>query len=556
MTMQVAEPVRATGGMEVAETGPDGGDPRLRCKAAVLAGPTMQLPGAGEELSGIVNLTSSVGFAGPVNVAPGTVFLVPMGDAVKFTSGVDPIVMTGTSEAPITFCGKHSEQGPGLWQGLTVDGGPGTQLQNVVIVGAGAEQHAAFEATENARVVNLTVTASASDAVLSRSGFAEGTDGLSVDNVSGAPLRIAHEDGFRNLPKTIAATAVSTATAIVDISSIGRPGLTIPALDIPYLLPGRRFEFEAATTIEPGTHFAVQAAGRVEFSASNGIFTVEGTADAPIVFAPLDERAPASWYGVYVFDAHEESRFSDLVIRGGGREDTFAFETDDEFFLENVTVEDSVNGAYLRRGLVSGSSGLSVRGADRIAAKIHTRDIDRFPAGGSLSENAFPMLRVEGGGGELKAGNSPKMVRRLDVPYYLANGPAHRWSAHVVVEAGTEFVAQEGAVLNLHDSTMTIVGTEGEPIVFRGERDVPGLWGGIQFTDAKPNSLFEHVSIRNAGSRGYSLTFVFENARVSDCSFELGLGYGISGTFTDGEIAALEADNTFMNIEGLPVGRR
>lgn len=82
---------------------------------------------------------------------------------------------------------------------------------------------------------------------------------------------------------------------------------------------------------------------------------------------------------------------------------------------------------------------------------------------------------------------------------YYVNGLT-RFNGDTTIEAGTVIVVSSEASVSFEDGTLTATGTEGEPIVFRGQTSERGHWRGVRIFDNTRVDL-EHVAIQDAGAR-------------------------------------------------------
>ncbi len=66
---------------------------------------------------------------------------------------------------------------------------------------------------------------------------------------------------------------------------------------------------------------------------------------------------------------------------------------------------------------------------------------------------------------------------------------------------GVTIAFGENAGLGVYDEgELSVIGTEGDPVIFRGLQDVQGYWRGIHTQTDNSANLLWHVDLRNAGS--------------------------------------------------------
>lgn len=126
----------------------------------------------------------------------------------------------------------------------------------------------------------------------------------------------------------------------------------------------------------------------------------------------------------------------------------------------------------------------------------------------------------------------------------LVNGPAAvdyivdcvvDVTAPLTIEPGVVIAFRENAGLGVYDNgTLSAVGTEEAPIVFKAENDTRGSWRGIYVETNSANNAFEYVTVKDAGSNYVyccnevaSLYLKDGQMSITDSRFENGEGLGI-----------------------------
>lgn len=72
--------------------------------------------------------------------------------------------------------------------------------------------------------------------------------------------------------------------------------------------------------------------------------------------------------------------------------------------------------------------------------------------------------------------------------------------SNITVEPGTVIAFAENGQLHITSGSLNAVGTEQDPIIFRGEQTESGYWEGIGFSSNSSNNILNHVIIQDAGS--------------------------------------------------------
>ena len=135
------------------------------------------------------------------------------------------------------------------------------------------------------------------------------------------------------------------------------------------------------------------------------------------------------------------------------------------------------------------------------------------------------------------------------------------------VTVNAALTIQEGVVLEfasdtrfyIRDGSISAVGTESNPIIFRGQTAQAGFWKGIQVNSSNITNTLEYVEVSHTGSSeldGDKTAIMVEgfsqgalnvvNVTVSDAE-----GYGLV-VQSDGSLRSF-ASNAFQNIDGAPV---
>ncbi len=85
------------------------------------------------------------------------------------------------------------------------------------------------------------------------------------------------------------------------------------------------------------------------------------------------------------------------------------------------------------------------------------------------------------------------------IPYYITG--SIKIKSAIEIEAGAifEFSAQ-GDIRVEVDGSLTAIGTQSDPIIFRGADSISGFWKGLYFESKTSKNILEHVEISNAGS--------------------------------------------------------
>jgi hypothetical protein len=260
-----------------------------------------------------------------------------------------------------------------------------------------------------------------------------------------------------------------------------------------------------ALTFEAGVDYRFAADGFLDIGWNNNAaeLQVEGTEADPVVFQGL---MPTEGYyrglnvGAQVLSS---STIANMEVKHGGGLDTYALALRAQIHVDGLTLEDNTKGLHIAGPLQPGGQNLSVTGTNGVPVTIHPTALTSLPEGGSFVGNDDDEILIDGSATQLVTGTIPD----LGVPYHLIGDLSLRDGSNVTIAAGTEFVMGGGAQLeigwNNGTATLVAVGTSAEPIVFVGEQDTPGYWGGVLIgQNVTATSEIDYVTIVNGGTTG------------------------------------------------------
>lgn len=131
---------------------------------------------------------------------------------------------------------------------------------------------------------------------------------------------------------------------------------------------------------------------------------------------------------------------------------------------------------------------------------------------------------------------------KIDVPYYVTTGGYNRFdidNAHLIIEPGVDMImATAGTHMRIRpDGSMKAVGTANDPIIIRGENDVPAAWGFIFFQSGSAMNEIGHAEIKNAGgsmSNVQAATQIHYDSylNIHDVNFTNNAGYAVGMLYT------------------------
>lgn len=255
-------------------------------------------------------------------------------------------------------------------------------------------------------------------------------------------------------------------------------------------------------TIEPGTHFVMEADTMIEFGWNGEATSVfaDGTEDDPITFCGEDEESGSWQHVIFGTNVTSNSSFSNALIDGGGGVDySLIFRSD--MLIENVVVTRSAGTGVSASDFDEDSHGLFVTDSAEMAVTLTDQAAaTNFPKGGNLTGNADDFAQIT-----FTTINDDTTFHDLGIPYLLENTLTTRDGSTTTYEAGVRtHVASDSTVefgWNSNDATVVIDGEADDPVVFRGEDSDSGYWQGmIVRGNVRSNSSIDNLIIRHTGA--------------------------------------------------------
>src|SRR5690606_26405935 len=134
--------------------------------------------------------------------------------------------------------------------------------------------------------------------------------------------------------------------------------------------------------------------------------------------------------------------------------------------------------------------------------------------------------------------------KKIDVPYFITTRIYNRFDvdhAQLVIEPGVDiiFATAETHMRILDDASITAVGTESDPIIFRGKNDVQAAWRSIIVSSGSALNEIGHAKIKNAGNTMADIQAAVQvdydsYLNIHDVSFTTNAGYAIGMLYTGG----------------------
>ena len=487
-----------------------------------------------------------------LSIAPGTTFI--MGADSSLEIGVDTrttVMALGTEQRPIRFCPASSATGQ--WKGVRIgrDVSSDSVFEHVQIRGAGAAG-AALALQAGIRLTDVSIHGSVGDGVRAEL-FARGSARLNVLNSAGAPVVLTAPAAFNELP--LGGHFEGNADNVVRVRFSERitTAVTVHDPGIPYVQEGEVDVDDIEITFEAGVDYRFAADGRLVFGFSGEAteLHVAGTAEAPVVFQGA-EPTKGYWQGLEIQRAvNIASTLSHMrVLHAGGLEHP-SLRIASELSVSDLTLEDNLIGLHLASPLQPDSARLTIAGTEGPPLVVlDSEALTRIPEGSSFLGNAEDVIVVANDSIHCAAQGT---VHAFGVPYLLTRELSLSKQARVTIEPGAQFIVGGDVSFVVGSggdpATLIAVGTQAKPIVFRGERDLPGYWEEIEvLTQVGDDTRIDHVEIRNAGKANSAALRLRKSISVTNTMIAHSAGAGI---MRPAEAARdYSATNTFVDVAG------
>lgn len=470
-------------------------------------------------------------------------------------SGFDPEAPEGEKIDPITFTGTTKQRG--WWDGLRVTTEDGENLMEYVNIEYGGNNlrgNLALATGRNSSDLELR------NCRLRHSGdygmWVENPTELEefgneyTDNAEGA-VRISSEN-IHMLSSSSTFSGNDDDYVLVNDSDVENGDQTWDALDVPYRMDGDDHTVdEIRVDVNPGAEFEFTESSRLRFDEDSS-FGIQGTQEEPIIFTGTDETR-GWWDGIRVSTTSTTNVMEHVIVEYGGDDlpGTFNVATGSNAGniqqMQNCTFRHSGGyGLYAADGSTfldndANSYTNNVEGA----ARFRTQNLHYLSANSDFKGNDDDVVQVVGE--ELEEDDIPPGVDEavwdgINVPYRFDDNEVEI-EAPLKIEPGAELRFEEfGRIRFEEESTLEIVGTQDEPILFTASDDRPdfiedGWWDGIRITSPSGVNQMQWVEIEYGGNdpsnAPQGLVDVGGGSRddgnvnVTDCTFRNSQGDGI-----------------------------
>lgn len=508
--------------------------------------------------SGTVFVQGAVTVVGgaTLTIEPGTNVIMDVDSELEigWNSGVATLKANGTSASPIRFCGKESTKG--YWSSLIVGGNVTSDsvLSHVLISDSGGTD-AALVLNADIAVKDVQVRNSGSDGVWA-TDFKAGSAGLTAEGNDGAPVVLRDVGAATRFPLGGVLEGNTEQLVRVRFDTIDED-TTFAALPVHYLQ-------EKAVTTRGGSvltfaanvdyRFTADTYLEVGWNSSVAELQIEGTETEPVRFSG-ESNTPGFWGGLLIGNAvRSNSKLSYLELEDAGGSTYPAIDFAAPVIVDHVSLANNELGVYVgAKGLEATSSDLSITTTSGVPLTVAPDALVTLPTGGSFTGNDEDLVAVN-------AGNytGEGTVPNLGVPYLIKGEFSTRTGSKLVLEPGTHFRMTADSFIeigwNSSTSSFEAVGTAAKPIVFSGEEETAGYWGGIIVgTAVSSASGFEFVEVAHAGGPSVGAALKLNTPiDVKNSAFSKSAGFGILKRESDA--TDYTTGNTFTAVVSGSVG--
>jgi len=448
-----------------------------------------------------------------LSVSDGATLTLEPGVTLQFAAGTEMtvgnssiLVANGTADNPITLTGQ--EQTAGYWGGLrlyqsnstsnvldnvTIEYGGGYWDANLVVVGSSSTP-------SRVAVTQCTFSNSESyglycDENGTISTFSNNTV---TANTLGAAWMDANTVGSLDDSSTFSG---NTADEVRIWGSSVESDQTWPGINADYRLAGT-LTVSADLTIEPGARLVFEAGQQMTVD-PDGTLSAIGTETSPIELTGV-EQTEGYWGGLRFYQSNSTSNALDHVTieYGGGYWDanllvTGSSSSPSRVDVTNCTLSGSETyGLYCdENGMLPAFSNNTITGNTTGAAYMAANVVGYLDSDSTYVGNDRDEVRIWGSSVE-----QDQTWPAIDGDYFISGTVTV--GAHLTLEAGAQLVFDSGEQMTVDQcGVLTAVGTETEPIVFTGQEQTVGYWGGLRFynSNSVDNDL-EYVTIEYGGN--------------------------------------------------------
>ncbi|MEM6800874.1 MAG: hypothetical protein AAF696_05690 [Bacteroidota bacterium] len=331
----------------------------------------------------------------------------------------------------------------------------------------------------------------------------------------------------------------SAETVTLDCSISGATTWFNGPAAVDYIVPnGCVIDITEALTIEAGTVIQMgENSGLGVYD--NGSVKMIGTATAPIIIRGAD-AASGYWRGIHIETVSVNNVMEYVSIEGAGSNYVYCCNPVASLFLKaaKITIKNSQisNGDEHAIYATSGTefreyteNTLTTHKEYPMALTLETADgLDGTESSYSGNDEDYVLLLDT----DLVEASE---LKKLNVPYITGN-TVYDIKEDLRIAEGVEIVFRENAGIGVFDNgSLTVAGTDGKPVIMRGEENSKGLWRGIHIETNSNKNDINYLEVSQAGSEYVyccntvaSIFLKDGKAAIKNSTISEGASYGIA----------------------------
>lgn len=364
---------------------------------------------------------------------------------------------------------------------------------------------------------------SGSSAVIQNAGLI--TAGFTPDEAGNYIVRLSISNSYGSSTDQVAITAEAPTDMAMEIGGsisddtilerITPEGLVdyvvVSDLDVTaglVIQPGVIIEFRSNTGMRVRQEGSIKAVGTMQDS-----ITLRGTV-----------HEPGHWKGVRVDSNNPENELAYMNLKHGGYEGIGGTTSERSRRGNLILMSDGVR-LKVNNNVISEGSGYGLYIHALSNSDIQLSDNKYTKNSGPVYSDVtmFQVLDIESdysgntddyiGSADDRSIESNAVWPGLNVPYQL---PGLNVDAELTIEPGAEFLVHTGKGVYVRaEGSISAVGEQSDPVVFRGFFDARGHWNGIRIISNNPLNILEFVEIYNGGNEGVGGTSSERNRKTS-----------------------------------------
>lgn len=324
--------------------------------------------------------------------------------------------------------------------------------------------------------------------------------------------------------------------------------------------------------IEPGVVIAFTENASLSFEEKSS-FKIEGTADKPIVFTGT-VKEKGVWRGVLVESNKASNTMKYVTIEYAGSKSTshrgemapagLQVAMDGDVKIEHCTFQHCKdNGLFWTSSKYISITNSQFTKNDVPMMSHGVSDIKLYNNTNDYTGNTNDYVHLQYSG--IENDNKKITWNKINVPYYITTRNFNRFEvdkAELVIEPGVDiiFATAETRMRIRNDASISAVGTENDPIIFRGSNDIPAAWSFIYIFSGSALNEIGHAKVQNAGHKMSEIQAAVQlndnsYLNLHDVSFTKNAGYAVGmhgrpSTWPVLVYADLTTDNNKMFCKG------